>query len=335
MSTIKFRWSVDELANVMTIFNTQRVWRASLMVGPWTEITTFGTRVPLVAGVTDYYFDDTTGAAGYYYAVSYYHSGTLAESDKSVPVRVDSLGYVAIEDVRAEGFTAAMVSDAHVASGIRAATAYIERYTRRWFEPRVRSFRYDGKRGTDFFFDIPVIKLDTVTMWEEPLLLTELWVYNRHLTQGLLNPDDRDNPRIGWRDEIISLLRREFVGVRKFDAAHRNIVATGIFGFTELEPFDTPGETAPGSQIPLSYGVTPPLIKRACLLLTLRLMWPLASGRGDEFRRRNNVTSESTRDQSYSLAGPSTEDASWGISGDVEVDNILMQYAAPMACGVV
>ena len=336
MSTIKFRWTVDELDNVRSLFTVHRVWRTASIVAPvmWTEITNPVTRVPLVAGVASYYFDDIAGAAGSYYAVTYYNPATLLESERSAPVRVDSLGYISVADVRDEGFTVAMATDAQVAKAIQIATALVDRYTRRWFEPRTRTFRIDGKTGSDMLLDIPIIRIDTLTMWEEPLNIAEMWIYNRHLTQGLLTPDDRDNPRIAWRDEVISLLRRQFVGLRKWDKAHGNIVVTGVFGYTDLDPLDTPGETVAGSQIPVSFGACPALIKRACLLLAIRHMYGLATGRGEDWRNRGRVISETTRDQSYSLAAPGV-DGSWGISGDVEVDNILMMYAAPMACGVV
>lgn len=320
----------------MTIFNTQRVWRAIAAVGPWVEITTVGTRVALVAGVTNYYFDDTAGAAGYYYAVSYYHSVSLAESDKSAAVRVGSLGYIDVEDVRDEGFTVSMVSDAQVAKGIRSATAHIDRVTRQWFEPRVRTFRLDGTRGQDLALNVPIISLTTASLWDESIDLPDLWVYNRHLTQGLLTPDDRDNPRIGWRDEVMTMrLRRDYQGLAKFDRGSGNVTVSGVFGYTELDPLDIPGETLPGSQIPVSFGSAPLLIKRACLLLAVRYMYPYATGLGDEFRQRAKIVSESTADQSYQLGGGGVGDNSWGITGDIEVDNILMGYMAPASVGVV
>ena len=336
MSTIKFRWTVDELANVMTIFDTQRVWRAAAVTGPWVELTSVGTRVALVAGQTAYYFDDLSGVVGMYYAVSYYHSVSLAESDKSVPVRVDSLGYLAVEDIRNEGFAATAVTDAQVARGIALASATIDRVTRRWFEPRARTFRLDGNRGQELFLEVPVIALNSVTFWDEDVDLTDLLVYNRHLTQGLLNPDDRDNPRLAWTDEVLTeRLRRDYQGLARWDRAHGNVVVDGVFGYTELEPLDTPGETTPGSQVPLSYGVTPPMIKRACMLLTVRYMYPYGGGLGEEFRARARVVSESTADQSYSLTGAPSTDAAYGVTGDVEVDNILMAFMAPTGVGVI
>jgi hypothetical protein len=45
------------------------------------------------------------------------------------------------------------------------------------------------------------------------------------------------------------------------------------------------------------------------------------------------VVSESTRDQSYTLAPMSAADAEYGITGNVEVDGILALFAAPFSAG--
>lgn len=127
MATVKIRWTVGDLANVMSIYDVQRVWRStSLSPASWTEITGPGTRVSLVAGQTSYLFDDTSGDPSYYYAVSYYNSVTTLESNLSDPMRADLSGYLTVQDVRDEGFTATMVDDASIIRGIQRATAIIE-----------------------------------------------------------------------------------------------------------------------------------------------------------------------------------------------------------------
>jgi len=93
MAVIKVRWSVNELVNVMTQFDVQKVYRSTTTdTGPWVEITTVGTREPLVAGTTSYFFDDTTGETTYYYSVAYFHSTTLLESEKSDAMKGDLSG---------------------------------------------------------------------------------------------------------------------------------------------------------------------------------------------------------------------------------------------------
>lgn len=87
MATIKIRWNVSELANVLTQFDTQKVYRSSLISGPFTEITNPSTRVALVAGQTAYYYDDLTGTITDYYVITYYNSSTGHESNYSSVIR--------------------------------------------------------------------------------------------------------------------------------------------------------------------------------------------------------------------------------------------------------
>jgi len=81
MATIKVRWTVSELENVMSLYDVQKVYRSTVGAPyTWVEITGVATRVPLVAGVTNYLYDDIAGSADYYYAFSYFNSATLLES---------------------------------------------------------------------------------------------------------------------------------------------------------------------------------------------------------------------------------------------------------------
>lgn len=328
MTVIKVRWHVDELANVLSLFNTQKVHRST--TGPdgvYAEITTPMTRVPLVVGVADYLFDDVSGDVAYYYRVSYYHQTTLLESAQSAPVRGDLAGYVTLADVRNEGFGEAVISDAQIARAAWLATTLIDRATGQWFEPRRRYFRLDGRGGPDLFLQIPIIGLNEIQVGltpatDVPLTRDSVAIYNRHLTQGLLAPDDRNNPRVGYA-----------AGLGRWTVGTQNVYLDGYFGHTELGPDDPVGEAVGGEQFPLSYGRTPALIQRAALLLTIQFMWGLATGRGAEFIARSRIVSESTRDQSYSLQPLSAADAEFGVTGSVEVDGILAMFAPPFSAG--
>ncbi|MCP4674358.1 MAG: hypothetical protein GY854_02335 [Deltaproteobacteria bacterium] len=102
-TTIKVRWSVYELSNVMTLYDTQKVYRSTEdESGPWLEITGPSTRVDLVAGQYDYFYDDTGGDKEYYYATSFYNTSTGAESGRSEPMRA-ALGtdYLELSDLYA------------------------------------------------------------------------------------------------------------------------------------------------------------------------------------------------------------------------------------------
>lgn len=328
MSVIKVRWHVDELANVLALFDTQKVYRSVTGDGgPFVEVTNAMTRVPLVPGVADYLYDDTAGGTAYYYRVSYYNQLTLLESAPSAPVRGDLAGYVTLADIRNEGFGEALVTDAQIAQAAWIATTLIDRATSQWFEPRRRQFRLDGRGTPDLFLGIPIIGLLDVQVGLPPALVVprtrdSIAIYNRHLTQGLLTPDDRNNPRVGYA-----------AGDGRWTRGTQNVYLDGYFGHTESGPDDAVGETAPGSQYPVAFGRTPALIHHAAILLTVQLMWGLAGGRGEEFRTRSRVVSESTRDQSYTLAPLSAADAEFGITGNVEVDGILALFAAPFSAG--
>lgn len=319
MAVIKVRWHVDDLADVMAIFDVQRVYRSTAGDGgPWTEITTVPTRVPLVVGVENYFFDDVAGDPAYYYCVDYYNTVTLLASDKSAAQRGDLAGYLTLADVRNEGYPETLVTDAQVARGAWLATTMIDRVTGQWFEARRRTLRLDGRGGTNLFLSVPIISLLSADNGDTELELTrdDLLIYNRYLTCGF--PDDRSNP-------MLSLVESTWVTQRQA------VVLDGYFGYTELGPDDVPGEAS--EQVPLHYGRVPELIRRAALLLTSRFMWGLASGRGEEFAARARVISESTRDQSYSLQPLSAADAAYGVTGDNEVDSILSQFSSPLSAG--
>lgn len=334
MATVKFRWTVDEIANVRTLFDVQRVWRSAAATGPWAELTAIGTRVVLVAGQSSYYYDDTAAVAGYYYAVSYYNSLTAAESNKSDPVRIDSLGYLTIEEMRAEGITETMATDAQIANGIQRATAMIDQVTGQWFEPRTRTFRLDARRGVDLLLQVPIIALTEARVFDEVISMDSLWVYNRHLTQGLTNPDDRVNPRIGWREDDLPREYLQYEFERRFQPGFGTIVLTGVFGYTELDRLDVPGETAPGSQVPVSYGNTPLLINLACRRLAYKYLFPLLSDQGDDLGNRFRLVEVKTRDQSMRFSEDmSAYDMAYGMTGDREVDGILLRFLAPVAIG--
>jgi hypothetical protein len=83
MATIKLKIRVAELANVLSLYNRMKVYRADTIDGTYAEITGAGTRIVLQQGVELYLFDDTTGDPDYWYKISYYNDGNQAESSLS------------------------------------------------------------------------------------------------------------------------------------------------------------------------------------------------------------------------------------------------------------
>jgi len=337
MATIKIRWAVIELTNVMSLFDVQRVYRSTDGVdGTYVEITTPATRVPLVAGVTNYLYDDTTGDPAYYYKIDYYNSVTTNASDKSDPIRGGLSGYIDVQDIRDEGFTETAIADQDVIRGIEMATAMIDRATMQWFEPRTRTFKLDQKRQYDeLHLDIPIIAITKLEVNGTEEDLTSFAVYNRHLTQGLLSPDDRAHPHLKVK-ELDPTERLYPLFGRPFLRGQQITTVEGVFGYTELGPNDPIGETEEGSQIPLAYGSTPKLIQHAAKLLTIRYMWPIGSGKGDDFANRGRIKKEQTEDQMYEMqavSGSSMAPGASGATGDPEVDAILSSFMGPARFG--
>jgi len=336
MATIKVRWRVNELVNVMSLFDVQKVYRST--VGPpynWVEITGPGTRVPLVAGQESYLYDDTTGDISYYYAFSYYNSTTTHESNLSDAIRGGVSGYLTIQDVRDAGFSDTLYSDDQVIDAIQYASSVIEEVTGQWFEAKFRSFRLDVPNTTlEVLLDVPIIALSTASFWDEAIEIDDLWVYNRHLTMGIA--EDLRNPKLVFKEDYRTLRqRRLYGGSRRFGSSNQRLALSGYFGYTVLGRTETPAETSDGSQVPVSYGETPPEIKRAALLLVQRYLPTIASGDGDDAVLTARLTGVKTRDQSITLAGPVGTDASYGVTGILEVDRILSAYMGPMRAGVV
>ena len=78
-------------------------------------------------------------------------------------------------------------------------------------------------------------------------------------------------------------------------------------------------------------GRTPLAIRRACMLLVLGRLAPLASDDAFDERNRWRVLEERTRDQSIKLDRLGTTAAS--LNGDPEVDKLLLRYLRPRPMG--
>jgi hypothetical protein len=158
--------------------------------------------------------------------------------------------------------------------------------------------------------------------------LSSFEVSNRHLTGWDRTGEDQANPCIRYgQDEDFSAVLEEGC----FPQGRANVKVWALLGYTEIGSGDQVGETADDSQIPISYGHTPEDIRRACLLLAIRYM--LTIDDADALRDRARVTSESNRDQSYTMTAWAGASSDYGMTGDVEVDTILMRYPRPLGIG--
>jgi len=239
-------------------------------------------------------------------------------------------GYAFVSDFREEGISPTEVSDARLQRLIAHASRYVERVTGRFFEPRVQTLTADGSGGRALRLGHPIIGLDSVAIDSSPFSPGDLGVdpsvyrvYNRHLTQGLLLPDDRDDPRLEFlHGSDLGGVRFESVGALGLASlvwprGQQNVTIRGVFGYTEPDGSPT--------------GATPALIRHATKLLVMRELPQLGDAdRREDARRRWRLTGERTRDQSYTLDALKLQGA---FTGDPEIDNILAAFARPPDLG--
>lgn len=250
----------------------------------------------------------------------------LAEGSGSSPY-----GYALVSDLRDEGVTATDAVDARVARLVALASQYIDRVTGRFFEPRPMTLTVDGSGGRIQLLGHPIIAIRSVKMFVGmfaefgvlPVIPSFFRVYNRHLSQGLLDPDDREDPRLEffhWSD---------LLGVHATPAGHlglgslvwlpgvQNVVIDGLFGFTDPD----------GTLV----GRTPDLIRHVTKLLVLREIPKMTDlTRREERQKRWRLTSERTRDQGYNLEALRLHGS---FTGDPEIDNVLVAYQRPAQFG--
>lgn len=319
MAAIKLRILVNELSNVMLAFDEIKVYRSiTVEAGPFTEVTGPGTRITLVAGTTLYEYIDTSGDAAYWYKFAFYNSGTASEGSSSPAIQPEGAQgqYCTISDIRNEGVTEALYSDARVSYAITVASQQIEMYTGRWFEPRNLDFRVDGRNARSIHLDMPIIEISNVYVGETEVALTDLIIYNRHM-QGLTVPDDRDNPRV----ELLQTLDYDFsmggAGLRWFPLGQQNVRLVGTFGYTDYDG------TATGKiPLPITY---------ACKLLTLRELMPMSDPSSAEAGMAWRTQLLKTRDQQIGYWAPSStagnsRTVTGAFTGDPRIDTILMRY---------
>jgi hypothetical protein len=210
--------------------------------------------------------------------------------------------YASALELRAEGVTAAEASDARLELLLDEAARLIDRVTGWFFEPRVLTLHLSGRGAPSIELPVPPIRIDRLILGGTELALdpSELLIVGAPVQPGF------DGPRLTRRHG------------RVFPRGQGNVVAEGLWGFTEDD--GTP------------EGRTPRAIRRACMLLALRSLAPLADDASFEARSRWRIVEERTRDQSYRL-DPARSAASASLTGDPEVDALLVPYVRPSPIG--
>ena len=165
------------------------------------------------------------------------------------------MAYITIDDLRDEGFDACGHSDRRMQKAITQAEKFVERITGRWFEPRELTIDLDGQRTFEQLVEFPIIDVFELRHVANDGSATEIVpvgeyaLFNRHVRQGLLQPDDRENARISFKRFEDDILVRPPTGAasafpefsRFFDKNFQNVRVFGLFGFTD--PDFTAGRT--------------------------------------------------------------------------------------------
>ena len=310
------------------------LWRVEREdAGPvWNQVSA-QTSWPLISeNMFEYRYIDQTDldTLATYRAVPY----NSTDMSMGTPIAVTAVfgGYCTIQNIRDQGYAIAVYTDAQVLQAINNATFLIDKVTRQWFEPRFRFVSLDGKDRDSLPLKVPIIVVQKMEIDRQSQSLSNYAIYNRHLTHGIVQPDDRAHPLIAYwtgneSPAVARLHRGSF-----FEQDRKLIRVTGIFGYTDLGA-GFAGETAVESQIPLSYGVTPPPIIRACTMLAIRDMVPFEEG--NDMSNQGRMIEEKTRDQMYKLADVSSSESGFGMTGLLEADKILQMYVGPIDVGVV
>lgn len=227
--------------------------------------------------------------------------------------------YCLVAQAREEGVLVTDASDARLAKKLYEASRYVDQICERTFSPEYKTLVLSGRGNSTLFLDTPIIFIDAIDLnygfadseGFEPDQ-DAIHVYNRHITNRQLDPDDRDNPMIdfeGWTIE------------NRKDAAE----VSGVFGYTDLV-YGGP-----------AFGATPGRITEAAMRIAFmnlpKLMDPVDAEESFARRHGHLIRSESTGAQSYSMGAIEGGNSFW--TGDPDIDKILADYKRPMAMGAV
>ena len=208
--------------------------------------------------------------------------------------------YASVEDLRAEGVTATMASDARLLALLVEACALLDRMTGWFFEPRAKTFQLDGRGTPTLELPVPPLQLDEVRIQGATISMhpDDLVIVGGPIEPGF------DAPRLTLRRAV-------------FPHGVSNVEASGVWGYTESD--GTP------------LGRTPLVIRRAAMLLVLRQLPKLTDADSATARSAWRLLEERTRDQSYRLAA--RRDAGVVLTGDPEVDELIARLRRPPGLG--
>jgi hypothetical protein len=288
------------------------------------------------------------GATSGRYVIRWFYKLILTGTEKVVEYEFEllaltdfgsnNLSYCMIRDLREEGIAVADLADGRAVTVLRRVADHIETATGRFFYAKRQIQKVDGSNSRELLLGDPIIALEQLNVINQSIEgatagiidLADVFVYNRHLTEGLFDPDDRENPKLAFvkrtdlggledPNTIDLLFRNRLI----FPIGSQNVETTGVWGYTSRDP------RRPDNQV----GITPPAIRDVALRIAYRET-PLITDQSErESRRRGPLQSERTLHQSVSYGGSGGVGRGVGITGDQEIDQILAQFARPLALG--
>ena len=232
--------------------------------------------------------------------------------------------YTTVSAMRAAGVTTDQANAGKLRDIIELASSYVEHFTGRFFVPLAKTILVDGNGSRGLLVNEAIVAIANINiilaMFQPSDSLVDpasIRVFNRHLTQGLLDPDDRDNPKVEFFFHDTTPGAVTFLHSFTWTRGKQNIKMEGVWGFTD--PDGTP------------IGRTPLLIEHATKLLVLRNLPDLTDEDAkSDINRAPFVTELRTEDQQIKYGFPKGNIAAAGIfTGDPEIDSILIRYVRP------
>lgn len=289
-----------------------------------------GTRV----GIGHHAYAWTPGSNGVgLYTVRWYYVVASGDAEASFDLPFELVAvpyppgpqYCTVESLAAEGFPASF-SAAQTQTAIVRASRYVEHFTGRTFVPVRKVLRVDGTSSRALMLDEPIVAMEDVQI-ADPLggiviIDNTMQIYNRHIREGLLNPDDRDNPKLEFLhgndlagvNEDASHAARNFLVDCTWPRGRQNVYLTGVFGYTEPD----------GSFV----GGTPMLIQEATRMLIFKNLKKMSLRVGVP---STAVIQETTKDQTVIFAQPGAggDNRARMFTGDPDIDMLLLGFIRP------
>jgi hypothetical protein len=198
----------------------------------------------------------------------------------------------------------------------------IQYLTGRFFDPTFISAKLNGTDAGALVIGDPIIGISKLAIISGgpadevlDLDLEYMRIYNRHIV-GLINPDDRDNPRIEFSTD---LLPGKIVAQGRFHRGRQNTLVEGMFGYTEPD----------GSPM----GTLPARLQKAAGLMSLRLLQD-PFGTDVFISNPGRIREAKTRDQQVKFGGVS-DGGVGNLTGDRILDDILTEYLRPPQYGAI